>query len=123
MLDAISAAATAYGALDARMVDPTRAEANVFADVTRRLEAAAAPDAPAAARVRALHDNLRLWTAVAAATADAGNGLPEATRAGLLSLAAFVERQTHALLRGPGDIAVLPEINRRVIGGLSAGAR
>ncbi|MDB2407741.1 flagellar biosynthesis regulator FlaF [Jannaschia sp.] len=124
MLNAHAAAAEAYGALDAQIVDPTRAEALVFAKVTRRLEAIAAdPATPFTARVAALHDNRRLWLAAAAALADGSNALPEALRARLLSLAVFVEKQTSALLRGKGDLAILCEINRRVVGGLSHGAR
>lgn len=124
MLNAHFAAAEAYGALDARIVDPTRAEALVFARVTRRMEAMATDRSTSfAARVAVLHDNRRLWLAAAAAVADGANDLSDETRAALLSLASFVERQTSRLLRGEGDIAILCEINRRVAGGLSHGAR
>jgi flagellar protein FlaF len=120
MLTARHAAAEAYGALDARIVDPGRAEALVFARVTRAMESVLAnPSASFSARVAALHDNRRLWLAAAAAMADDGNALPEALRAQILSLAGFVDRHTSAVLKGTGDPAILSEINRRVAGGLS----
>lgn len=120
----VQSAAAAYGALDAQLVEPTRAEAMVFARVTRRLEAVFAdPDATFASRVAVLHENRRLWLAAAAATADDGNEMPVPLRASLLNLAGFVERHTKAILRGQGDAAILSEINRRVAGGLSHGAR
>lgn len=75
------------------------------------------------AKATVLHDNRRLWLAAAAATADDGNALPDALRASILGLAGFVERQTRAILKGEGDPAILSEINRRIVGGLSRGAR
>jgi flagellar protein FlaF len=123
MHTAQAAAAEAYGALDARIVGPMRAEALVFAKVTRRLEAVMAdPGASFAARAAVLHDNRRLWLAAAAAIADDQNALPTALRAQILSLAGFVERHTRAVLRGKGEWTILSEINRRVAGGLSQGA-
>ncbi|WP_371156208.1 flagellar biosynthesis regulator FlaF [Jannaschia sp. 2305UL9-9] len=124
MLNVHTVAAAGYGALDAQLLDPTRAEALVFAGVTRRLEAAFSdPKSSFASRASVLHDNRRLWLAAAAALADDGNGMPAPLRASLLSLAAFVDRQTRALLKGKGDPRILFEINRRVVGGLSHGAR
>ncbi|UWQ18422.1 flagellar biosynthesis regulator FlaF [Jannaschia sp. M317] len=124
MLNVHAAAAAAYGALDAQIVDPTRAEAMVFAKVTRRLEAIFAdPASSHAARVGVLHDNRRLWLAAAAAVADDGNELTPQLRASLLGLSGFVERHTRAVLKGEAKADVLSEINRRVVGGLSHGAR
>ena len=120
MLNAHAAAAAAYGGIDARLVDPMRAEALVLAKVTRRLEAVASdPRASFAARAATLDDNRRLWRAIAAAVADEANAMPEGLRAQLLSLAGFVERRTSALLRDRGDVGILAEINRRIAGGLT----
>ncbi|MGB3554138.1 MAG: flagellar biosynthesis regulator FlaF [Jannaschia sp.] len=119
-----SAAAAAYGALDPNLVSPMRAEALVFSGVTRRMEAVFAdPDSSPAAKAGVLHDNRRLWLAAATATADGDNQLPDALRASIIGLAAFVDRQTSDILRGKGTAGILSEINRRVIGGLSSGAR
>ncbi|WP_308915878.1 flagellar biosynthesis regulator FlaF [Jannaschia sp. LMIT008] len=103
------------------MAAPKDAEARVFTQVTRRLIALHAdPDADIAARVEVLNDNLSLWNAVAVAVFDDSNAMPEALRAGLANLAGFVDRQTKAVLRGGGDIRLLVDVNRRVIGGLAA---
>ena len=124
MLDAHSAATAAYGGLAPQLVDPTRAEALVFGRVTRRLEAVFRdPNSSHSAKASVLYDNRRLWLAAAAATADDGNKLPEALRVSIISLSGFVEKHSRAVLNGTGDPGILFEINRRVAGGLSHGAR
>ena len=117
-------AADAYAAIDPALTSPGRAEAMVFAKVTRRLEAAFADGtAPNAARVAALHDNRRLWHATAYACASDDNAMPDGLRAGLIGMAAFVDRHTSQVLAGKAEPAPLFEINRRVTAGLSASGR
>ncbi|MFO6464924.1 flagellar biosynthesis regulator FlaF [Jannaschia sp. KMU-145] len=115
----------AYATLATELTDPGRAEALVFARVTRHLRSAfdADPITAGPARARALHDNRRLWRAAASACADDTNALPEDLRAALLGLAGFVDRTTTALLRGEGSVSPLIEINQRMANGLTAGAR
>ncbi|MGB3688050.1 MAG: flagellar biosynthesis regulator FlaF [Jannaschia helgolandensis] len=116
-------AATAYAALDASITSPGRAEALVFAKVTRRMEQVFADEAATAtARVSALHDNRRLWQAAAIACADDTNMMPAELRASLISLAGFVDRHTSEVLNGSARPSVLCEINRRIASGLSSGA-
>ena len=112
----------AYGAMDAALASPKRAEAQVIAGLTRRLIAAYADDAvPFSRRAALLHDNLRLWHTIAAAAAEDVNAFPDALRAGLLSLAGFVERTTRDVLAGRGDVRALLDVNRHVVAGLTAG--
>lgn len=116
-------AATAYAALDSSIMSPGRAEALVFAKVTKRMEQVFADDtASAATRVTALHDNRRLWQAAAIACADDSNMMPPKLRASLIGLAGFVDRHTSEVLGGSAQPSVLFEINRRVAAGLSSGA-
>jgi len=116
-------AVDAYAALDASMFSPGRAEAQVFSKVTRRLEQVFSDTRSSAlARTSALHDNRRLWHAAAIACADDANAMPDTLRAGLISLAGFVDRTTSGVLGGSTRPDVLFEINRRVAAGLSAGA-
>lgn len=116
-------AVDAYAALDASMTSPGRAEAQVFAKVTRRLEQVFGdPESSAIARTTALHDNRRLWHAAAIACADDANAMPDGLRASLISLAGFVDRTTSGVLGGSTPPNVLFEINRRIAAGLSAGA-
>lgn len=66
----------------------------------------------------AVHRNNELWTLLATDLADPGNALPEATKAGLLSLAAFSLRHGHAVLAGEGATDVLIDINMAILKGL-----
>ena len=115
-------AAMAYASLDPVLRSPGRAEAAVFAKVTRRMEAAYADDGISfAARVSALHDNRVLWQTVAIACASDANAMAPALRASLVSLAGFVDRHTSEVLGGSAEPGALFEINRRVAAGLGAG--
>ena len=116
----------AYAALEPALLDPKAAEARVVTQITRRMIAAWKDDGtPFPARAAILHDNRRLWTAVAAAVVSDQNALPDALRASLAGLAGFVDRETTKLLRGDGhggDVRLLIEINRRIIAGLTEAA-
>lgn len=113
-------ARSAYTEADRAQDAPRRTEYQVFARITRRLsDAIAGRDrdgfAPLAA---AAVENLRLWTLLAADLAQPGNGLPEALRGQLLSLAAFTAGQTERVLEGTADGRVLVDINTAIMRGL-----
>ena len=113
----------AYGDAGHAALTPRQAEYRVFANVTHRLnEAQAAVDAGETGAygrlAAAAHDNLRLWLTLAADLAVEENGLPAALRAGLLSLAAYVERETPRLVKREISAASLVEINATVMKGL-----
>jgi len=113
--------AGAYAAMDDALLSPKRAEAHAIAGLTRRMIATFADDAaPFSRRADILHENRRLWYAVLQSVADDDNEMPDALRAGLVNLGAFVDRATTELLRGKGDARVLLEINRRIVAGLAA---
>jgi flagellar protein FlaF len=116
-------AAIAYAALSPALTSPGRAEARVFATVTRRLQAIFSDEnASATARAEALHANRRLWLAAATESAGDDNEMPGPLRASIIGLAGFVDRHTSQVLRGAGSPDILIEINTRVAAGLSAGA-
>jgi len=101
----------------------TRSEASIeyeaLARVTRRIQAAANADAVVPHDLyAALHDNLRLWTVIAEAVADAGNALPEELRARLFYLAEFTLKHTRLVFRREAKPDILLEINRSVMRGL-----
>ena len=89
-------------------------EADVFRLVIARLQSAR--QAEPIARVRALADNRRLWTAVADLVRDARNPLPSETRAGLLSIGLSVQREMEA---DEPNFDFLITINKNVADGLS----
>jgi flagellar protein FlaF len=115
-------ARNAYGETDRTQSAPRQIEYRVFAGITGRI-ARAATEGPAGFGVlaEALHDNRRLWNTLAVDLVHSGNGLPEVLRARLLSLAAFIHRQTAKILDGrigPAGSAVLVDINTAVMRGL-----
>lgn len=96
---------------------PRHIEYDLFARVTARLRSAVQAGAfpPLAA---ALHDNRRLWIALAADLAEDGNALPVPLRAQLISLAEFTRQHTSKVLQGAEQPDVLIEMNTAIMRGL-----
>ncbi|MEM6439020.1 MAG: flagellar biosynthesis regulator FlaF [Pseudomonadota bacterium] len=116
-------AASAYSDAQGAAVTPRQAEYRVFAKATHRLSDAAkalATDEPGAfpRLAAALHDNQRLWTALAVDAASDGNGLPESLRAGIVSLAGFVRGHSAKVLAGDAAAGPLIDINAALMKGL-----
>lgn len=102
---------------------PTRTgrstEYELFAQITRRLNAAVKrPEGNFHALVQALHDNRALWTTLAADVAEPTNGLPRALRARLYYLSDFTRHHTRRVLAGEVSAEVLVDINMAVMRGL-----
>lgn len=121
-----SALGAAYGDARDAVLTPRQAEYRVFARATHRLSDSSARyaggDKLAFFRLaEAVHDNLRLWLTLATDLATEGNGLPEALRANLISLAGFVEGHSHKVLNKQADVSALVEINAAVMKGLRGG--
>ena len=107
---------TAYQTAQKQSLSGRALEREVFARVTARLAGAGAD---AAALAAALEENRRLWFTIAADLASPKNECPAELKAGLMSLAAFVERHTGNVLAGRGGPGVLVTVNRHVIEGLN----
>ena len=94
-------------------------EYDIFARVTRALRGAIGPGQTDHPRLmQALHDNRRLWTALAADVADPGNGLPAPLRARIVYLAEFTRQHSSRVIDGTASAEVLVEINMAVMRGL-----
>jgi flagellar protein FlaF len=107
----------------ARREAPTRScrsvEYDLLAQVTQGMRAAwANRDRDFPGLVRALADNTRLWSMLAADVATPGNGLPAALRAKLFYLYEFTDRHSRAVLDEGADVQVLTDINMAVMRGL-----
>lgn len=107
----------------ARQEAPTRSfravEYDLLAQVTRRMRSAAANrDADFPGLVRALADNERLWSTLAADVALPGNGLPAPLRARLFYLYEFTAHHSRTVLNNKGSVEVLADINTAVMRGL-----
>lgn len=105
----------AYGSPALRSARDT--EYDIFSRVTRMLR-----QAPCECRttetIAAVSKNNELWTLLAADLSHTENALPDETKAGLLSLAAFSLRHGHMALAGKATTEILVEINLSVMRGL-----
>lgn len=88
-----------------------------FSRITRKLQEAADRD-DRHAMIEAVYANNQLWILLAADLAHPANALPEATRAGLLSLAIFSIKQGRQVLSDDASADVLIDVNIKVMKGL-----
>lgn len=118
-MNATILAKTAY----ANPGQPTRTlrgtEYEIFARITHRLKLAASrAEADFAALARALYDNRRLWTTLAADVASPDNELPEQLRARIFYLNEFTQSHSRKVLAGEAGVDVLLDINTAIMKGL-----
>ncbi len=100
---------------------PRAIEFQVFARCTAELAAAEKKktnDYPA--YVKALSDNLRLWTILGVSVASEQNALSQETRGLIFNLFEFTRSQTNKIIGGDKSISAdaLVDINRNVMAGL-----
>lgn len=113
------AASRAYARPEGPARTPRALEYDLLARVTGRLKAAdARRDTDHPGFVRALNDNLSLWSTLAADVAGDGNQLPAMLRARLFWLYEFTAQHSRAVLDGTAGIEVLVDINTAVMRGL-----
>ena len=67
-----------------------------------------------------LHRNREVWGAFASACGSAGNMLPDALRASIVSIGLWVDRFTSDVVTGRDSIDELIAVNRTIIEGLMA---
>ncbi|MDP5333961.1 MAG: flagellar biosynthesis regulator FlaF [Paracoccaceae bacterium] len=121
---------TAYKTTIRHSESPRQIERRILSRLTGELEAHGAFDTAETASARldilssglrdALIENQKFWTELKYDLALPENALPPALRAGLLSLALWVDRQTAAVMGGQPGVRALAEINRSISAGLAA---
>ncbi|MDG1128264.1 MAG: flagellar biosynthesis regulator FlaF [Paracoccaceae bacterium] len=109
---------------------PRQIERRILSRLTGALEAHCAFDTATTAADRlgtlsgglrdALAENQKFWTELKYDLALPGNALSPDLRAGLVSLAIWVDRQTADIMGGKPGVRALAEINRSILAGLSA---
>ncbi|MBT3532276.1 MAG: flagellar biosynthesis regulator FlaF [Rhodospirillaceae bacterium] len=99
--------------------DPRQTEYRLFAQVTGAM--IRAEDLGHTEIVRAVHWNRRLWLALQSDCATEDNSLPDATRAGIISLAIWVDKHCRKVLKREADLQPMIEVNRNIMEGLSGG--
>lgn len=101
--------------------EPREIERKVFLQITGELERAAAeqefPLSPST--LEALNRNQKLWGELMFDCAYKDNPLPDQLKAGIISLALFVDRHTPHVIAGEKTVEPLLEINRNIIKGLA----
>ncbi|ADO43486.1 flagellar biosynthesis regulator FlaF [Ketogulonicigenium vulgare] len=116
-MNAIEMARSFYGNALLGLRDTRSTEQAIFSRITAALIAAEGANFPT--KVKALHDNRRLWTWLAADVASAQNQLPADLRARLFYLAEFTLDHSSKVLREGADLAPLIDINRAMLLGLA----
>ena len=118
-MNAQSLAQRAYAAENAPTRSARSIEYEVVARVTHRIKAAVEKGPTCFPELaRALHDNVELWTTLAADVSDAGNALPRDLRARIFYLAEFTRQHTRKILAGSESAVPLLEINTAILRGL-----
>ena len=97
-------------------------EREVFSRVTARLDQAGGAEGTPATLAAALEENRYLWRTLAVDLSNDRNAAADELKAGLLSLAAFVETHTARVHAGDAGIGILVTINRNIIDGLTPAA-
>lgn len=120
---------TAYKQTITETETPRQIERRVLANVTAEIEKFQS-DFDSADRRRdmlkilagglrpALWKNQQIWITLKSDLAEPGNALGNSLRAGLISLALWVERHTVEVLEGTAQVRPLVDINRSIIHGL-----
>lgn len=99
--------------------DPRSTEYRLLGQVTQALIATRDLDRYDFSKLaEALDWNRRVWSAFATDCSAPGNTLPDALRAGIISLSIFVAKYSSTVLREGAEIEPLIDINRTVMQGL-----
>lgn len=118
----------AYKSTIRQSESPRQIERRILSRLTGQLEAHAAFDtATGLERIEilarglraALAENQIFWNELKYDLAQPGNALSPELRAGLISIALWIDRQTSAVMGGDPGVMALAEINRNIIAGLA----
>ncbi len=97
---------------------PRSIEYQVFSRVTGKINDASSESASFSELADALHENIKLWNAIAIDVVDDGNQLPTHLRAQLLYLTEFTIAHTRKVLNRTADASALVDINTAIMRGL-----
>lgn len=97
---------------------PRTLEYRLISEITSNMVRARDAGLAGAALMPALHRNRELWTTFSALCGNDGNQLPMETRAGIMSLALWVERHTTDVIKGRETVDDLIGVNRSIMEGL-----
>lgn len=119
-MNVIQQAQQAYAPTQTAIRTDRSVEAQLISQITSRLrKGASGGKAAYPAFIAAVHDNRRMWTAMAADVADKGNALPAALRAQIFYLAEFTMQHSQQVIRGTATADALIDVNTAVMRGLN----
>lgn len=98
---------------------PRAQEYRLMSQITGEMIRARDSGLQGAALIQALHRNREVWSTFSSMCAAPGNALPSELRAGIISIALWVERFTSEVVRGRDSIDELIAVNRSIIEGLA----
>jgi len=108
----------AYDRVSKTTENPRQVEYRLLAQVTSALRAAKAKPGDRSNFYNALVWNKKVWDAFLCDLADDKNQLPKPMRQQLINLAAWVSKQTFAVMDGNASIDTLIDINANMMDGL-----
>lgn len=108
----------AYRNARSRVETPRATEHRLMSEITGEMMDARAAGLTGAALIQPLHRNREMWSAFADDCGPVGNGLPDTLRAGIVSLALWVNRFTSDVVTGREKIDALIDVNRTIMEGL-----
>lgn len=100
---------------------PRATEYRLMSQVTGEMIAARDAGLTGAGLMPALHRNREVWGTFSALCGAPGNQLPPQLRAGIISIALWVERYSSEVVRGRDSIDELIAMNRTIMEGLAPG--
>ena len=118
-MPAFTEATRAYTNLDLPVQTSRQCEYQIFAKITGQLQAAAAmEDSDVQKRALAIYENQKLWLALQEDLSHPDNAFPDQLKAGLISLAIFIQTHSSKVLLGREDIQPLIDVNICMMRGL-----
>ena len=109
----------AYKQANLAVEKPTQTEYRIFAEITRELENALSSEAAPADRIKAAFRNSQLWLTLKTDLVSEHNKLDKNLKAGLISLAIWVEKESAKAIHGKIDLRPLINVNKDIMQGLS----
>lgn len=110
---------TAYHRVRTIAESPRNTEFRLVSQITGEMIAAQEAGLAGPALMPALHRNREMWGAFSTACGTPGNALPPELRAGIISLALWVDRFTSDVVTGREPIEDLIAVNRQLLEGLA----
>jgi len=113
----------AYKRANSATEKPSQTEYRLFAEITRELEQAMSSSAAPTDRILAAFRNSQLWLTLKTDLISEQNKLDVHIKAGLISLAIWVEKLSAEAIRGEIDLSPLIDVNKDIMQGLSQSNR